>query len=79
MADCNEVLRELYPFLDGEVDAHLRTHIAAHLGSCTDCLEVFDFQAELRMVVARKCSEAVPDSLRARVLRCIGDDPAETA
>jgi mycothiol system anti-sigma-R factor len=71
MADCDDVLREVYPYLDRETDDELRVRIEHHLDGCHDCLEVFDFQAELRQVIARKCQEAVPDSLRRRVMDCL--------
>jgi mycothiol system anti-sigma-R factor len=71
MADCDDVLREVYPYLDHETDEELRVRIEHHLGGCHDCLEVFDFQAELRQVIARKCRESVPDSLRERILNCL--------
>ena len=48
MADCNETLRELEAFLDGELSEEARDVIHAHLGGCTDCLQAFDFHAELR-------------------------------
>jgi len=74
MADCNEVLRELYHFLDGEIDSSRREHIAAHIEGCLDCLDVFDFHAELRMVVAQKCTESIPEGLKARILEVLGNE-----
>jgi mycothiol system anti-sigma-R factor len=71
MADCDDVLREVYPYLDRETDDELRVRIEHHLDGCHDCLEIFDFQAELRQVIARKCQESVPDTLRQRVLDCL--------
>jgi mycothiol system anti-sigma-R factor len=78
MGDCDDVLREVYPYLDGETEGELRVHIERHLHGCMDCLEVFDFEAELRQVIARKCKEEVPDSLRAKVLECLeGEQTSE--
>ena len=68
MTDCNDALHELYEFLDGELTPERRTYIQQHLTDCSPCLETFDFQAELRMVVARKCTDEVPDSLRSKIL-----------
>ncbi len=65
--NCNDALRELYEFLDGELTPERRTHIQQHLTDCSPCLETFDFQAELRQVVARKCCDEVPDSLRVKI------------
>ncbi len=67
MDDCTETLRELYQYLDGELTDDDRVHIQAHLDDCSPCLERFDFEAELLMVVRNRCIERVPESLRNRV------------
>jgi mycothiol system anti-sigma-R factor len=79
-ADCDEVLREIYTFLDGELTPEGRHAIEGHLNGCTDCLEVYDFEVELRMLVARKCSERVPERLRMRIQQALseaGSQPAD--
>lgn len=75
MADCNETLRELEAFLDDELTDATRIHIRAHLDGCLDCLQAFDFHAELRTVVARKCgNDELPPGLLDRIVACFGDD-----
>lgn len=74
MADCNETLRELETFLDAELSADAKTAIRAHLAGCTDCLEAFDFHAELKALIARKCAgDPIPDDLIARISQCLDD------
>ena len=41
--------------------------IAHHLEGCNPCIEAFDFEAELRMVISARCREEVPESLRVRI------------
>ena len=53
MADCEETLRELEAFLDGELSADDLAHVRSHIDGCLDCLQAFDFYAELRMVIRR--------------------------
>ena len=65
--DCTEALHELYTFLDGELTVERRQTISRHLDDCHGCLEVFDFEAELRMVISHKCRDEVPESLRHRI------------
>ena len=65
--DCEQALAEIYTYLDGELTEEKRTQIAAHLEGCNPCVEVYDFEAELRMVVSRRCHEEVPDTLRVRI------------
>ena len=71
MADCTETLRELYDYLDGELTEDRRLHIEQHLNDCSPCYEAFDFEAELRMVVRRRCTETVPEQLRERIARAL--------
>ena len=65
--DCDDALAELYLFLDGELDDSARVRIESHLRQCSPCLEAFDFEAELRRIVADRCRDRVPDELRARI------------
>ena len=65
--DCEQALRTLYYFLDGELTVERRQAIQHHLDECSPCLEAFDFEAELKMVVARCCRDQVPEGLRQRV------------
>ncbi len=65
--DCEQVIHRLYHFLDGELTEDRRAQIRRHLDECQPCLEVFDFEAELRQVIAARCRDHVPDRLRARV------------
>lgn len=69
--DCAAVVRRLYHFLDGELTEERRTAIRRHLDECGPCIDAFDFEAELRQVVASRCRERVPDSLRDRVAAAI--------
>ncbi|CAN5246043.1 hypothetical protein BH23ACT2_BH23ACT2_28840 [soil metagenome] len=71
MADCNDTLRELYQYLDGEITDSDREHIRLHLDDCSPCLEAFDFEAELRLVVRNRCVDQAPDELRDRIARAI--------
>ena len=78
MADgnCDDALHELYGYLDGELTAERRNDIQHHLDDCPPCYEAFDFEAELRLVIARKCTETVPDSLKQRIAEVIRQEAA---
>ena len=76
MADCNETLRELEAFLDSELSEETHVAIRSHLEQCPDCLQAFDFHAELKIVVAQKCrSDEMPAGLLAKIEQCFGLDP----
>ena len=70
-ADCQEAVHVLYHFLDGELTEDRRATIQAHLESCPPCFEGFEFEYELRQVIARKCRDQVPDDLRSRIAAAI--------
>lgn len=75
MADCDDTLRELETFLDHEIGDETRAAIEAHLGGCLDCLQAFDFHAELRTVIAAKCqNDEMPPDLLSKIERCFGQD-----
>ena len=65
--NCGDAVHRLYHFLDGELDHTRRSEIQRHLDACRECLGAFDFELELRQVIARKCQDRVPDALRARI------------
>jgi mycothiol system anti-sigma-R factor len=67
MSDCEESLHELYHYLDGELTEERRAAIQRHLDSCQPCAEPYDFEAELRQIIRRKCQEQVPESLVSKV------------
>jgi len=65
--DCGSVIEELYTFLDGELSDGRRGQIERHYSGCTDCHEIVEFHASLKMTISSKCQEPVPDALRQRI------------
>jgi mycothiol system anti-sigma-R factor len=65
--ECWEAVHRLYHFLDGELTSEKRLEISQHLDDCHPCLEAFDFEADLRQMLATKCRDHVPDRLRDRI------------
>ena len=75
MADCKQTLRELDAFLDVELSSSTRAQIHLHLDGCIDCLQAFDFHAELKQVIRRKCSnDEMPAGLLAKIEMCFNED-----
>jgi mycothiol system anti-sigma-R factor len=72
-SECQEALDTLYHFLDGELTEERRHLIQHHLDECSPCLEAFDFEAELKVVIARRCKESVPEALRRRIAIALDD------
>ena len=63
---------EIYQYLDGELTVWRRRAIARHLDECPPCAHGFDFEIELRQVVASKCRDEVPPELKRRIAQAIG-------
>lgn len=75
MGNCNETIRELEAFLDGALSEEGHQAIHAHLEGCTDCLQAFDFHAELRSVIRDKCrNDEMPPGLLSRIEQCFNED-----
>ena len=71
--NCDGALSELYAYLDGELTEDDRVAVEGHLRNCSPCLEAFDFQAEIRKVIANRCQDRCPDELRARIAAAIAE------
>ena len=66
--DCTEVLRSLYAFHDHELTDAEADEIRAHLLACEPCLDHYQVENALRLLIRRCCSEEkAPETLRMRV------------
>ncbi len=77
--DCQEALREVERFLDGELEATLHVRIEEHLSACSPCMQRAEFRRHLKILVSSKCAESeVPAVFETRIIRMIRElDPAE--
>ncbi len=71
--DCTAALHELYQYLDGEMTETRRAEIRLHIEECAPCLDAFDFEMELRQLVARTCQCEAPEALRDRIAQALRD------
>jgi anti-sigma factor (TIGR02949 family) len=67
--DCSEVLEQLYAFHDHELSDEEADHIREHLMACEPCLDSFQVEEALRLLIRKSChSQAVASAnLRVRV------------
>ncbi len=75
-SDCVGMVARLHHFLDGELTDSRRLVIQAHLDGCPSCFSAFDFEAELRIVVAHRVRTEVPATLMERVRQAISQENA---
>ena len=73
-ANCDDARHTLYEFLDGELTAEVKQEIQQHLEACAPCFEKFDFEAEVLLIISRKCSEQVPPGLHEKILAALRND-----
>jgi mycothiol system anti-sigma-R factor len=65
---CKETLKRAYLFIDGEVlTEEERRDIREHLEECYPCLERYDVEREVTVLIARLKSTACPEKLRNRI------------
>ncbi len=72
--DCSDTIGRIYHFLDGELTEERRQEIQRHLDECPPCVEAYDFEVELRQVVANRCRDYVPPTLIDRVRNALVEE-----
>jgi mycothiol system anti-sigma-R factor len=78
--DCDDVLKDLYLYLDDESDEKLRNRIRQHLDGCTPCLKQYGLEQDVRSLIARCCGgDRAPESLHARIRVRITEVSLETS
>ena len=66
--DCDDVIKDLYLYLDEETDDALRGRIRQHLEACAPCLKQYGLEQDVRRLVLRCCgNEQAPPTLRERI------------
>jgi mycothiol system anti-sigma-R factor len=68
---CRDALHRLYDYLDGELTEEALAQIGRHLDQCQPCLRAFDFEVEIRHMIATKCQDHCPEHLRERIAAAI--------
>lgn len=67
--ECGAVLRDVWLFLDDELDPERRAAVQRHLDDCSPCLEEAGLDSKLKQLLSRKCGgDLAPENLRRRVV-----------
>lgn len=75
--DCDDAIHRVYHYLDGEMTVWKRRAITRHLDDCPPCAEGFEFEVEIRRVIALRCQEEAPADLRRRIAEALGHPPPD--
>jgi len=79
MDDCEKAIHRMYHYLDGELTVWRRWRISRHLDKCPPCAYGYDFEIELRQVIATRCRDQVPPDLKQRIADALGESYVEEA
>lgn len=71
--DCDEVMRQLFDFLDGEVNVAAHDEIHQHIEDCRSCFSRVEFERQLKSRVQGAGKGAAPGSLHRRVADLMKD------
>lgn len=77
--DCDDVLADVYLYLDDETDPEVRDRIRIHLEDCAPCLRHFGLEQDVKSLVARCCGgDVAPETLKSRIRGKLGEVVIET-
>ena len=74
LISCQEVIRSVWDYLDGEIDADRRERIRGHLELCDHCREHYTFEGRLLRELGRLLDDDRDDAtatLRGRIERAL--------
>ena len=67
--DCEENIRQLWDYLDGELTELRMSEIRSHLKSCRGCFPHFDFEKVFLEAIAKsRVEHTTPEDLRRKVM-----------
>ncbi len=70
--DCEEVLGQVWRFLDGELDKAEFEEIQGHIVDCMECGSRIEFQRQLLAIIEIKCKgDRIPEHLRQRLFKLL--------
>ncbi len=68
-SECAAVLRDVWLFLDNEMDPDNRSRLQHHLDECSPCLMEAGLDRKLKELLHRKCGgDRAPEHLRTRLV-----------
>lgn len=70
---CEEVVEQLFDYLDRELDNDVSERIDRHLERCRDCFTRAEFEKRLRAKVNEAVAVEAPDSLRRKIRRVLDE------
>jgi mycothiol system anti-sigma-R factor len=74
--ECEEALRDIERFLDGEMGPLQHVKLDTHLQGCSPCMERADFKRHVKELVASRCGcDEVPAHLKDKIMQTLSPRP----
>jgi len=74
MISCQDALRFLYEFLDGELEGASSAQVRAHFDVCQRCYPHLQLEASFRAALQRACGgPCAPEELKTRLLAALAE------
>ena len=75
--ECEEVLRHLFAYIDGELDSAQQEQIGVHLGLCRSCFSRAEFERRLKAHMRSLGHDRAPAELERRIRALVDQLPAD--
>ncbi len=77
--DCEDVLKDVYLYLDDESNPELVGRIRQHLDGCGPCLRQFGLEQDVKSLIQRSCGgDIAPQHLRISIRQRLAQVTIET-
>lgn len=73
--ECQQVLKQIELYLDGELEGVVRLEIEQHLGRCAPCMGHSEFQQRLKQLLRTKCGCNEVPAVFAERIRSLFSEP----
>ena len=67
MISCEQVLQDIWAYLDKEICEDDLVHIKSHLDLCRSCFSRVEFEKLLREEMKKKTTHCCPEKVKARI------------
>ena len=71
MVTCKQFLQELNDYLDPNVDAEIKVHLAAHVKKCPNCFVILDTTQRTIKVYKGVEPQPIPEEVYLRLMKAV--------
>jgi hypothetical protein len=77
LVTCKQFLQELNDYLDPNVDAEIKAHLASHVNQCPNCFVIVDTTLKTMQVYKGMQQQTIPEAVETRLWKAIEKKMAE--